>query len=121
MCKVVSANKPTDDAILQTLTRTLTILGNKDKVVELYSQAYSQNPDDEDTANHYFMALVRGNRFKDMQLTGLKMKKTFSTAATKNSEKYFYWSVMSIYIQVRFSRPPFADFADSQNPCQILT
>jgi N-terminal acetyltransferase B complex non-catalytic subunit len=64
-----------------------------DQVVHLYEAAAKLQPNNEEFANHWFMAMVRGKDLKGQQQAALKLHKTF-----KNN-KYLFWAIMSLALQ----------------------
>ncbi|GBB94039.1 hypothetical protein RclHR1_02280012 [Rhizophagus clarus] len=93
LCSQVKEKKPFDEPILQALTMVYRPLGKHDEIVQLYENAVRQNPNNEELANHWFMALVRNNDYKGQQQAGLKLHKTFKV------NKYLFWSIMSLVLQ----------------------
>ncbi|KAH6577457.1 hypothetical protein BASA60_002250 [Batrachochytrium salamandrivorans] len=95
LCLQVMATKPTDAPTLQALMMTLKTLDMKDELVVLYQQAFTAQPNNEEWANHWFMALVRINDLKGYQQAAMKLHKTFKET------KYYFWAIMSIYLQTK--------------------
>jgi N-terminal acetyltransferase B complex non-catalytic subunit len=62
----------------------------------IYESASTAMPFNEEYANHWFMALVRTDRFKDQQMLAMKLQKQFKT-----QPKYYFWAVISIYLQLK--------------------
>ena len=89
LCDEVKAEKPSDEVILQTLTmvyksqsRRMSLarvgLPNRvtrsqisvipdDQITQVYESAFQRRPNDEELANHWFMAIVRLKDFKTLQ------------------------------------------------------
>ncbi|KNE70413.1 hypothetical protein AMAG_14547 [Allomyces macrogynus ATCC 38327] len=95
----VMAEKPTDLVILQTLVFSLRALGKKDDIVELHQTAYEQAPNDEELANHYFMALARTTNFHKWQQVALNLSRTYP------HPKYRYWNIVATFLQAKYMDP----------------
>ncbi|KAJ2958587.1 hypothetical protein NQZ79_g5865 [Umbelopsis isabellina] len=93
LCAQVKASQPTDEATLQAATMAYKEVGQHDQIVHLYEAAAKLQPNNEEFANHWFMAMVRGNDLKGQQQAALKLHKTF-----KNN-KYLFWAIMSLALQ----------------------
>ncbi|KAL7750543.1 mitochondrial distribution and morphology [Sorochytrium milnesiophthora] len=87
--------QPSDQYVLQTAMFVYKGLGQLEKVVQLYENACKQRPQDEELANHHFMALVRVHDYKAMQQLANKLSKQFG------QKRYFFWSACAIYMQAR--------------------
>ncbi|KAH8549871.1 N-acetyltransferase B complex non catalytic subunit-domain-containing protein [Umbelopsis sp. PMI_123] len=93
LCAQVKASQPIDEPTLQAATMAYKEIGQHDQVVHLYEAAAKLQPNNEEFANHWFMAMVRGKDLKGQQQAALKLHKTF-----KNN-KYLFWAIMSLALQ----------------------
>ncbi|KAK6096665.1 mitochondrial distribution and morphology [Batrachochytrium dendrobatidis] len=100
LCNKIMALKPTDAPTVQALMLTFKFLNKNDRLVVLYEQAFAALPNNEEWANHWFMALVRINDLKGYQQAAMKLHKTFQEV------KYYFWAVMSIYLQSKIPDCP---------------
>lgn len=62
-----------------------------------YERAIAKDPHNEEILSHLFMAYVRLNDFKKQQQTAQQLYKL------KPKNPYYFWSVMSLYMQVCLS------------------
>ncbi|KAJ3298905.1 N-alpha-acetyltransferase 25, NatB auxiliary subunit [Borealophlyctis nickersoniae] len=113
LCTEVRNGGTTDRGVLHTLTLVYNAQGLAAEVTAIYEQAFKVAPRDEEIGNHWFMGLVRMDDYKTMQQVWLPItlqkgygRSHFSViqAAMKLNkqfkvDKYFFWVVMSIYLQ----------------------
>ncbi|KAG2173554.1 hypothetical protein INT44_007145 [Umbelopsis vinacea] len=93
LCAQVKAAQPIDEPTLQAATMAYKEVGQHDQIVHLYEAAAKLQPNNEEFANHWFMAMVRGKDLKGQQQAALKLHKSF-----KNN-KYLFWAIMSLALQ----------------------
>ena len=97
----VSLTVPTDDPTLQAMTMCYREMGQPRLVSEVYERAVKKlstntSPDllqVEEVMSHLFMSYVREGDFKKQQITANNLYKI------NNKNPYFFWSVMSTYLQ----------------------
>eukprot|EP00795_Rhopilema_esculentum_P015119 gene15119-6303_t len=83
-----------DDSILQCMTMTYKEMQKPEEIATIYELAVAQHKNNEEFLSHLFMAYVRiGNNLKQ-QKTAMSLHKSFPL---KNP--YYFWAVMSIYMQ----------------------
>ncbi|KAJ3096101.1 N-alpha-acetyltransferase 25, NatB auxiliary subunit, partial [Phlyctochytrium planicorne] len=90
----VKAAAPKDDITLQAVSGVFTRSGKYKDLADMYDAAYKAQPSNEEFGNHLFMAKVRLNDPKALQPIAMKLQKTFK------ADKYLFWTVMSLYLQV---------------------
>ncbi|RUS21743.1 N-acetyltransferase B complex non catalytic subunit-domain-containing protein [Endogone sp. FLAS-F59071] len=93
LCQEIKKARPTDEAILQATTMVYRELGKHEEIVSIYEAAASQQPNNEEFGNHWFMAMVRNGDYKGQKEAALKLHKSF-----KNN-KYLFWAIMSLVLQ----------------------
>ncbi|KAK9767724.1 mitochondrial distribution and morphology, variant 2 [Basidiobolus ranarum] len=86
---------PIDEPTLQIVGMVYRSMGQHQDMVDLYGNASKVMPNNEEIANHWFMAMVRANDFKGQQQASLKLHKTFK------HNKYLFWTVMSLILQAK--------------------
>ncbi|ORX87429.1 TPR-like protein [Basidiobolus meristosporus CBS 931.73] len=95
ICKFIKKRMPIDEPTLQIVGMVYRSLGNHQDMVDLYGNASKMLPNNEELANHWFMAMVRANDFKGQQQAALKLHKTFK------HNKYLFWAIMSLVLQAK--------------------
>ena len=65
------------------------------QIADLYHNAHTARPDNEDILSALFMAYVRINDYKKQQQTAMKLHKL---RPAKNP--YYFWAIMSLVMQV---------------------
>ncbi|KAI8610937.1 N-acetyltransferase B complex non catalytic subunit-domain-containing protein [Chytriomyces sp. MP71] len=96
MCRELISLKPAviEDLSLQLISQCLRSARQFEDVVTLYANASSALPSSVEFATHHYMSLVRVGNLKQQQLVALKMHKQFK------ENKYLFWAVTSIFLQV---------------------
>lgn len=89
----VKLTKPTEPYALQFCFMTLKMLHMHEDIIELYANAFNQQPGNEEWANHWFMGLARKGDWKQLQQAAVKINRQFK------QDKYYFWIVVSIYLQ----------------------
>jgi hypothetical protein len=69
-----------------------------DDIIDLYYHALQKNPNEE-WANHWFMAIVRKGDFKQVQQVNATHQAAVKINRDFKSNKYYFWMVVSIYVQ----------------------
>lgn len=64
-------------------------------IAELYEHAVEKYPSNEEYLTHLFMAYVRIGNYKKQQQVAVKLHKL-----KPDNNPYYYWSVMSLILQV---------------------
>ncbi|KAJ1537337.1 N-alpha-acetyltransferase 25, NatB auxiliary subunit, partial [Nowakowskiella sp. JEL0078] len=86
----VKKSSPTDEHVLHSLSLVYRAINRNDLIAEIYANAWSQNPKNEEFAVLNFMGLARGFDFKPLQATAVKLLKQFK------NDKYLFWNVMTL-------------------------
>ncbi|TPX37325.1 hypothetical protein SeMB42_g06936 [Synchytrium endobioticum] len=103
VCAEVRATAPTDEPVLQTLSLVYRATSQHNELVAMYDAAYKQLPNNEELANHWFMAQVRsGLDAKELQQSAIKLNKQFGN----KSDRYLFWTILAIYLQALPSPSP---------------
>ncbi|KAG0365803.1 N-alpha-acetyltransferase 25, NatB auxiliary subunit [Gamsiella multidivaricata] len=96
LCEEIMWAKPKDEATLRTLSMILRS-GGKDeqmvKLIELYKEASTANPKNENLATQWFMSLARRLDYKGQQQVAIHLHKTFKRS------NYMFWAIMSTTLQ----------------------
>eukprot|EP00057_Strongylocentrotus_purpuratus_P004285 XP_003728406.1 PREDICTED: N-alpha-acetyltransferase 25, NatB auxiliary subunit [Strongylocentrotus purpuratus] len=85
--------KPTDEATLSALSICFREMQKPELIVEIYSSALKNQPQNEEFHTYLFMALVRIGNCKRQQQVAMALYKAFP----KNP--YYFWGVMSVVMQ----------------------
>ncbi|KAI0780924.1 actin cytoskeleton organization protein [Trametes elegans] len=100
LCDEVLASKPADDPTLTAMMHVLRGLGRHTDMVNMYEDAYKQQPGNEELGTQTFFANVRIGNWKAAQQIATKMHKQFQ------DDHYLYWSVMSALLQAHDPTTP---------------
>ncbi|KAH0827176.1 N-acetyltransferase B complex non catalytic subunit-domain-containing protein [Lanmaoa asiatica] len=98
LCDEVLAVKPLDDATISAMMHVLKGLGRITDMVNMFDEAYKQQPLNEEYGAQTFFAHVRTANWKSAQQVSTRMHKQFQ------EDRYLYWSVMGAILQVRLIR-----------------
>jgi N-terminal acetyltransferase B complex non-catalytic subunit len=98
LCDEVLAVKPLDDATISAMMHVLKGLGRITDMVNMFEEAYKQQPLNEEYGAQTFFAHVRTANWKSAQQVSTRMHKQFQ------EDRYLYWSVMGAILQVRLVR-----------------
>ncbi|RWS02701.1 N-alpha-acetyltransferase 25: NatB auxiliary subunit-like protein [Dinothrombium tinctorium] len=89
----VHKEAPTDDSTLQAMSICYRELHKPELIADCYENAIKKEPQNEELLSHLFMSFVRLNEYKKQQKTAINLYKL------KPKNPYYFWSVMSIYMQ----------------------
>ncbi|KAG9318673.1 N-acetyltransferase B complex non catalytic subunit-domain-containing protein [Chiua virens] len=93
LCDEVLAVKPLDDATISAMMHVLKGLGRITDMVNMFEEAYKQQPLNEEYGAQTFFAHVRTANWKSAQQVSTRMHKQFQ------EDRYLYWSVMGAILQ----------------------
>ncbi|KAF8447742.1 actin cytoskeleton organization protein [Boletus edulis BED1] len=93
LCDEVLAVKPLDDATISAMMHVLKGLGRITDMVNMFEEAYKQQPLNEEYGAQTFFAHVRTANWKSAQQVSTRMHKQFQ------DDRYLYWSVMGAILQ----------------------
>ncbi|XP_050408491.1 N-alpha-acetyltransferase 25, NatB auxiliary subunit [Patella vulgata] len=94
----VHAQHPTEDSTLQAMSICYREVHKLDLIADLYQNAFSGKPDNEDILSALFMAHVRLGDYKKQQQTAMQLHKL-----KPHKNPYYFWAVMSIVMQAHTS------------------
>ncbi|KAF9227685.1 hypothetical protein BS17DRAFT_774157 [Gyrodon lividus] len=93
LCDEVLASKPLDDATISAMMHVLKGLGRNTDMVNMFEEAYKQQPQNEEYGAQTFFAHMRTANWKSAQQISTRMHKQFQ------EDRYLYWSVMGAILQ----------------------
>ncbi|KAF8559771.1 actin cytoskeleton organization protein [Imleria badia] len=93
LCDEVLAAKSLDDATISAMMHVLKGLGRITDMVNMFEEAYKQQPLNEEYGAQTFFAHVRTANWKSAQQVSTRMHKQFQ------EDRYLYWSVMGAILQ----------------------
>ncbi|KAN0077095.1 N-acetyltransferase B complex (NatB) non catalytic subunit domain containing protein [Tylopilus felleus] len=93
LCDEVLAVKSLDDATISAMMHVLKGLGRITDMVNMFEEAYKQQPLNEEYGAQTFFAHVRTANWKSAQQVSTRMHKQFQ------EDRYLYWSVMGAILQ----------------------
>ena len=64
-------------------------------IADMYENAHTAKPDNEEVLSALFMAYVRLGNYKKQQQTAMKLHRL-----RPNKNPYYFWAIMSIVMQV---------------------
>ncbi|KAJ3012361.1 N-alpha-acetyltransferase 25, NatB auxiliary subunit [Thoreauomyces humboldtii] len=99
ICAEVAATQTTDQAVLQYIVMVYKSNRKTREVIEVYANAYTQDPRNEEIANHWFMALVRAGDWKQVQQASMKIQKQFQ------NNRYLFWTIVTVWLQAKQGGP----------------
>ncbi|KAG8748303.1 hypothetical protein FRC10_007694 [Ceratobasidium sp. 414] len=93
------ASKPSDEAVLNTLSHVLRALDRPQDVVTLYDDAYKQSPNNEELGCQAFVAMSKVGSWRTAQQTALRLHRTFPGTGTEL--RYAFWAISCMLMQAR--------------------
>ncbi|KAG8715795.1 hypothetical protein FRC08_010170 [Ceratobasidium sp. 394] len=93
------ASKPSDDAVLNTLSHVLRALDRPQDVVTLYDDAYKQSPNNEELGCQAFVAMAKVGSWRTAQQTALRLHRAFP--GTGVELRYAFWAISCMLMQAR--------------------
>eukprot|EP00927_Polykrikos_kofoidii_P067097 TRINITY_DN6261_c0_g1_i1.p1 TRINITY_DN6261_c0_g1~~TRINITY_DN6261_c0_g1_i1.p1 ORF type:complete len:1113 (+),score=203.32 TRINITY_DN6261_c0_g1_i1:84-3422(+) len=97
--EVVSSASSIHDTVMNTLQVVYRRCRAHEKIARMYDEAWTRDPDDEDTAVALFIISIRMSDFGRSQQVATKLYRKF------NKPKYLHWVVSSILLQTRGAGP----------------